>query len=60
MLSCKSIVYKNHARMFRLYEKYCDEATLEKYWGEEPDNSDAETEVKPAEATNEVVDDDAF
>ena len=60
MLLCKSIVFKNHTRMFRLYEKYCDEASLEKYWGGADENSDEETEVKPAESTNEIVDDDGF
>ena len=46
--------------MFRLYEKYCDAANLQKYWGDQDENSDEETEVKPAESTHEIVDDDGF
>ena len=62
MIFCKEVVYKNHSRMFHLYEKYCDEASLTKYWRKniEDDSDDEEPTVAAAEATNEVVDDDEF
>ena len=62
MIFCKDVVYKNHARMFHLYEKYCDEASLTKYWrnNNEDDSDDEEPTIAAAETTNEVVDDDEF
>ena len=62
MIFCKDVVYKNHARMFHLYEKYCDEASLTKYWrnNKGDDSDDEEPTIAAAETTNEVVDDDEF
>ena len=58
MLITKNVVYECHRRMFYLYEKFCDSASLPKYW---QDDEDEEAEVVTnAEATNEVIDDDEF
>ena len=59
MLLCKSVVYANNKRMFQLYEKYCEEATLSKYWGEDA-NTDEEALITPADVTNEIVEEDGF
>ena len=60
MLSVKPAVYDRHKTMLRLYEKYCDEVSTTKYWGED-DGEDLPTEdVAPAEDTKEDDCDDEF
>ena len=62
MLAVKPAVYDRHETMLRLYEKYCDDASLTKYWGDD-DDEDETTEglrVAPAEDTNEADCDDGF
>ena len=57
MLAVKHVVYERHRLMFRMYEKFCDEAKLPKYWNDEDED---ETTIAPAAATNEVVNDEGF
>ena len=45
--------------MFRKYEKYCEEASLPKYW-QDADSDEDQTNLESAEETNEVVDDEGF
>ena len=59
MIAVKAIVYKRHKIMFRKYEKYCEEASLPKYW-QDADSDEDQTNLESAEATNEVVDDEGF
>ena len=51
MLAVKTAVYKNHRNMLRLYEKYCEEAESEAYWGE--DEHGEQELLAPAEDTKE-------
>ena len=44
--------------MLRLYEKACEEAQEEAYWGDDGDNDGPA--IDTADATNEVVADDTF
>ena len=60
MLTVKMIVYKQHRVMFRLYEKYCKEAELPKYWNDDDDGAENGDEIQNAEATNETLDDEGF
>ena len=59
MLAVKPAVYQRHKTMLRLYEKYCEDASMTKYWGEEDDDLPTE-HVAPAEDTNEADCDDGF
>ena len=60
MVICKKSVYENHKRMLVHYERYCESASLRKYWSDDDDSGDEDGTVKAAEATNEVVCDDGF
>jgi hypothetical protein len=59
MLAVKPAVYDRHKNMLRLYEKYCDDASTTKYWGED-EEEDLPEDVAPAEDTKEVNCDDEF
>ena len=62
MLAVKKAVYDGHKRMLFYYDKYCEEAEVDKYWGEEEDHEgdDMLAEVMSAEETNEADCDDEF
>ena len=62
MLAVKAVVYANHQNMFRLYEKYCEEAETEMYWGDDDDEDDtmALDALPPPEDTEEQDCEDEF
>lgn len=60
MLAVKPAVYEQHQNMMRLYEKYCDEVSTNKYWGGDGDDECPTREVVPAEEIDEVDCDDGF
>ena len=63
ILAVKEVVYQWHNEMFRLYERYCRQASItDIYWGDS-DYSSAEEEseeVIAADETNEADCDDGF
>ena len=59
MIAVKDVVYRKHRKMMKIYERYCDEAKLPKYWDDE-DDDEHELAAVPAPATNEVIDDEGF
>ena len=59
MIAVKTIVYKHHSTMLRLYDKYCVDADIAMYWSDDEDEPDGGA-IEDAEATNEVVNDDEF
>ena len=59
MVATKEVVYKNHRKMFRLYEHFCEKSELPKYW-ENREEQEITADVEAAEATNEVIADDEF
>jgi len=62
MLAVKEAVYKGHKRMLHLYEKFCDEAEVEKYWGDDEDEDEevVQEDIPPAAETNEADCEDEF
>ena len=60
MLAVKTDVYENHTNMKRIYEKYCEEAETEAYWGDEDDVGEQMEELEPAEDPNEKNCEDGF
>ena len=59
MIAVKQVVYERHQAMLRMYERYCHEAEMSKYWGIEEDD-DLDTDVAVADDTNEADCDDGF
>ena len=62
MIAVKKVVYQRHNDMFRLYEKYCRQASINSlYWGDSDYSSgEDESRVIAAEPTNEADCDDGF
>ena len=60
MIAVKSVVFDRHKRMFRLYEKYCEEASLTTYWPDAGSDDDEEVGLAPADDTKEVDCDEGF
>ena len=58
MLGVKRAVYDRHKTMLRLYEKYCEEAEIEKYWGDDDDQS--LEDIAPAAHVSEDDCDEGF
>ena len=59
MIAVKTIVYKHHSTMLRLYDKHCVDADIAPYWSDDEDEPNGGA-IEDAEATNEVVNDDEF
>ena len=60
MIAVKEAVYAGHKRMLFCYEKYCQEAEIEAYWGEEEEHEGELEEVIAAEETHEADCEDEF
>ena len=53
MIAVRPAVYNNHKQMLKLYEAYCNNASLPTYWGNDDGDSGDDLSVAPAEETNE-------
>ena len=63
MVAVKDVVYQRHKDMFRLYERYCHQVSINKlYWGDSDDDSygDDQSAVVAADDTHEADCDDGF
>ncbi len=65
MLAVKDVVYQHHNKMFRLYERYCFQASIKDLYFNDDDNNDSsgveeERAVVSASETNEADCDDGF
>ena len=59
MITVKTIVYRNHSTILRLYDKHCVDADIVPFWSDDEDEVNGSA-IEDAEATNEVVNDDEF
>ena len=59
MLAVKSVVFQRHQLMLRLYEKFCRQASMISYWGEDKED-DNDQDIAVADETNEADCDDGF
>ena len=65
MIAVKEVVYARHRDMFRLYERYCHQASMRDLYFNDGEDDDSETEdehppVVDADDTNEADCDDGF
>jgi hypothetical protein len=60
MIAVKTIVYKHHSTMLRLYDKHCVDADIAPYWSDDDEDEPNGGAMEDAEATNEVINDDEF
>ena len=60
MMAVKPAVYDRHKVMLRMYEQYCHEASVSKYWGVGEEDDDIQTEIAVADDTNEADCHDGF
>ena len=59
MIAVKPAVFSRHKSMLRMYEKYCHQAEISPYWGDD-DEDVSDTGIEVADDTNEADCTDEF